>query len=187
MEHNGKTYMSRADAIKVLKQMISKYSNEMELQALERAVWELEDGKDDVFHYDAHDKRICEIIGWLKNQRREHGNIDVRITEEWMELNAWGFYDPDNPNNSQWVKDKLGNIKKPFVVLSPASCEYDYDTHKTTRYRYGLSPDGMKIFCQDILDKIAKIKTGETNFEKLEKQIKTVIERMPDKRPEFYE
>jgi len=108
---------------------------------------------------------ISNVIDWLKKQKDQYGEVDVRLTSEWMDINVFGYIDPNDDENPQWVKDNIGNIKKPFVVLSPSNCELSEDRQTVIRYNRNLSPSAMESFIDDIEEKLDKIKSKETTVE----------------------
>lgn len=125
---------------------------------------------------------ISNVIAWLKSQRDQYGEIDVRLTSEWIDINEFGYVDPNDDENPQWVKDNIGNIKKPFVVLSPSNCELSEDRQKVIRYNRNVSPSTMESFIDDIEEKLDKLATGETTIEEIKTKYLDVIKSRFKKR-----
>ena len=124
-----------------------------------------------------HCTSISNVIAWLESQRDQYGEIDVRLTSEWMEINVFGYVDPNDEENPQWVKDNIGNIKKPFVVLSPSNCELSEDRSKVIRYNRNLSPSAMESFIDDIEERLDKVNSKETTIEDIKEYLDKIKER----------
>ena len=125
---------------------------------------------------------ISSVISWLERNRKEYGEIDVRLTSEWMEINTWGYFDPNDPENPQWVKDNMGKINKPFVVLGPSNCELSEDRSEVIRYNRNLSPSALESFIDDIEEKLDKLAAGETTIEEIKTKYLDVIKSRLEKR-----
>lgn len=130
---------------------------------------------------------ISNVIAWLEKQKERYGEVDVRLTHDWMEINSFGYIDPNDEENPQWVKDNLGNIKKPFVTLIPANSEYNYDIQKTVRYSRSLTAFGLKTFIKEIKDKLGKLETGELTVEQLKTEyLDIILKRVEEPRKREY-
>jgi hypothetical protein len=125
---------------------------------------------------------ISSVISWLEKQKEKYGDIDVRLTSEWMEINTWCYYDPNDPENPQWVKDNMGKITKPFVMLGPANCELSQDRSETIRYNRNLSPSAFESFIDDIEEKLDKLAAGETTIYLIKTKYLDVIKSRLEKR-----
>lgn len=125
---------------------------------------------------------ISSVISWLEKQRDQYGEVDVRLTSEWMDINTWGYYDPNDPENPQWVKDNMGEINRPFVVLGPSNCELSEDRQKVIRYNRNVSPSTMESFIDDIEEKLDKLATGETTIEEIKTKYLDIIKARFEKR-----
>lgn len=120
---------------------------------------------------------ISNVIAWLESQKEEYGDIDVRLTGEWMTINEFGYVDPTDEENPQWLKDKIGNIEKPFAWLGPSNAEFSEDRSKVIRYNRNLSPYATEEFINTIEGKLDMLANEEITIDDIKIYLEKIKER----------
>ena len=124
---------------------------------------------------------IKPLIRILRTALENHGDVEVRLNNDFMPIGITGYIDPNNHELelSDWTKKYLNGIQKPFVIIKPVVNEYD-KKNKHTRYGKYISPDTLEQLTLNIDEYLEQIQDGKIGFDVIHNWMKTIRERLHD-------